>query len=579
MNDKTAEPGAWHRRLGVRYLAAILLALLPVSALSVWQGLERIRTDHESAGQMLRQSALAAASDELNAFVAAEQLLLTLAGDEDIRFGRKACQRRLEDTARGLLVFDNVARIAAGGEVLCASVLPPPGVDVTAFPWWKEALVRREFFVSGPHRSDALRKDVFIGVLPLTTPDGKFDGSLNVAIDITWLTLVHERQRKLPLSSVVALFDKSGSIVASNAPKIAPTVFAGGAALGRNDDDGTISATGPDDELWSLAIAPVLRHDYYVGFAMPDSALTRLSYVAVAVDLALPLLMIMLASLAIWLATDRLVVRWIDTLGRMTTAYGKGHYAIRPLALNGAPSEFRALGAALSDMAQAVEERDRHLKEALAQKDLLVKEVHHRVKNTLQIVVSLLNLQAARLRDPEAREALEQARARVNALALAHRATYELDLDGDVDLKPLLSEAIAHVQRSVDESHANLTVTVDVASCRVSGEAAIPLMLFVNEALTNAYKHGYPEPNAGGKISVSLRPAGNGRMALVVADAGGGLAGERPRVDVTVGVRLMKALAQQVSGDMTILSTEGGGTTVRLNFAVQPHARAHATLH
>ncbi|NOT39991.1 MAG: hypothetical protein HOP13_05820 [Alphaproteobacteria bacterium] len=512
----------------------------------------------------MRQSALAAASDELNAFVGAEQLLLALAKQYDVRAGGKGCQRRLEDSLRGFALFGNLVRVAADGTVLCAAVQPPSNVDVTKFTWWSQALVRREFFVSGPFRSEALRKNVFAGVLPLTDAGGEFDGTLNVAIDVQWLTSVHERQLRLPRGSVVALLDKAGAIVASNASKIAPIVFAGGAALPKGNG-GMISSTGPDGEPWSLSIAPVLRHEYYVGFAMPDSELTRLSYMSVAVDLLLPVLMILLASLAIWLATNRLVIQWTDTLGRMAVAYGKGHYAIRPQALNKAPREFQVLGATLEDMAAAVQARDRSLKEALAQKELLVKEVHHRVKNTLQIVMSLLNLQSNQLRDPDARGAIDQARARINSLALTYRAIYEVDLNGAVDLKPLLSEAIEQVQKHSDQAHANLTVSVDLARCKVSGDTAVPLMLFVNEAMTSAYSHRSPQRNAVGHISVSLQPAADGRMNLVIADDRNGL--DQPNADTATGDRLMQALAQQLSGEMTIRNGDAGGTVVGLNFA------------
>ncbi len=95
--------------------------------------------------------------------------------------------------------------------------------------------------------------------------------------------------------------------------------------------------------------------------------------------------------------------------------------------LDGAPTEFRLLGEGMSEMAAAIQERDRNLREAIAQKTMLVREVHHRVKNNLQIVMSLLSLQAGRVRDPAATEALRQARARINALALVHRILYEIE--------------------------------------------------------------------------------------------------------------------------------------------------------
>lgn len=526
--------------------------------------MQRIKLDSDNARQMLRQSALSAASDELNVFFSAEQLLRALIKDDDVRFGQKGCTRRLTEASVGRAMFANLARVAPDGKVLCAGIASPSTVNASAFPWWNEARVRREFFVSGPLRSEALGKNVFLGVLPLTREDGTFDGTLNVAISIEWLTFVHSRQTKTPAGSIVALFDKSGVIVASNSPSVATDVFAGVTASSSHPD-GMISVIGPNDELWSVSIAPMLRHDYYIGFAMKESDLSHLSYLSLSVDLLLPALMIILASLATWLATDRLVVRWIDVLSSTARAYGSGNFAPRAQAMLDAPREFRELDAVLSDMAQAIRERDKGLEEAVAQKDLLIKEIHHRVKNTLQIVMSLLNLQAKRLRDPNAREALEQARSRINALALAHRALYEFDLDGYVDLKPLLLEAIEHVRRSTER--ANLTVSVDFAPCRVSGDAAVPLMLFVNEAMSTAVKHSFAQC-ATGLISASLRPASDGRMALVIADDGEGF--DSAQSDIAHSARLMVALARQVSGEMTMLRKSHDGATgnvVALNFA------------
>ena len=91
-------------------------------------------------------------------------------------------------------------------------------------------------------------------------------------------------------------------------------------------------------------------------------------------------------------------------------------------------------------MAQSIEDRDRHLREVVAQKTVLIREVHHRVKNNLQIVISLLNLQIGRLRDPAVQIALKQARTRINALALVHRTLHEIEDQSLVQIDRLLTD-------------------------------------------------------------------------------------------------------------------------------------------
>jgi two-component sensor histidine kinase len=361
------------------------------------------------------------------------------------------------------------------------------------------------------------------------------------------------------------LFDKTGRVIVSNNLEVAKPVFAQGSRATRGPD-GLLTAADANGEAWSFAMAPLIRRDYYVGFAMLSGHLFRFTYVHVAVDLLLPVLMMVLASLAIWSVTDRVVVRSIELLQRTATAYGRGHYAIRPAALRRSPREFQVLGESLAHMAQAVQERDKRLRDALDQKALLIKEIHHRVKNSLQIVMSLLSLQASRLRDPGARDAVEQARTRVNALALVHRMIYELDRDGTVDLRSLLSEVVEQLHQGFGGDRRRLRVRLEVQPCRTSADLAIPLTLFAIEALTNVYKHGFDDGRTNGNITVSLAPTHTGRLKLTVQDDGKGIPLDTEPKELGTGARLMAALANQVGGEVSTRRYASGGTIVELEF-------------
>jgi two-component sensor histidine kinase len=557
-----AVPGIEGLRL--RFLLIVQAALLPVAVLSVWQGVDRLSLDQENIRENLRQSAYAAASDEMNVFVSAEQLLRALSSEAEVRLGGPGCQRRLAGAVAGLSFFSNLGRVSADGRVLCVAIPPVTSVDATKTSWWKDVVARREFTIAGPVFSRSAGRPVLVGVLPLTTPEGAFDGTLNVAIDIAWLDTV-QRHKRVAKSAVVALFDRTGDVIASNNAEVAKRVFADAPQAKRGPDD-LLSATGPNDEAWSFAMAPLIRRDYFVGFAMPSGHLFRFTYVHVAVDLLLPVLMIVLASLAIWLATDRLAVKWIIVLQRMASAYRRGHYAIRPRALLGAPREFRALGETLSSMAQGVQERDKRLRDALEQKGVLIREVHHRVKNNLQIVMSLLSLQSSRLKDRAARDAIEEARTRVNALALVHRMIYELDRDGMVDLKALLTEVVEQLHHGFGGERRGLKLRLSVPGYGADADMAIPLTLFTIEALTNAYKHGFPEDAKQGTISVSLEQAPSARLRLVIEDDGRGVELAAEPLEQNTGARLMAAFANQVGGQVSTRRREGGGTLVELEF-------------
>jgi two-component sensor histidine kinase len=215
-------------------------------------------------------------------------------------------------------------------------------------------------------------------------------------------------------------------------------------------------------------------------------------------------------------------------------------------------------------MADAVQERDRNLREAVEQKTMLIRETHHRVKNNLQIVMSLLSLQMGQLRDPAGREALRQAQIRVNALALVHRILYELEDQDAVDLKRLIADLAHQIQEGFGAERRDLRIELDLASRRVAGDTAVPITLFTVEALTNAFKHAFPTNARGGVIRISLLPIEDGQMRLTIEDSGSGV-GE-PQRQGGIGSRLIRAFAQQVNGMASVTPREGGGTIVTLIF-------------
>ena len=117
----------------------------------------------------------------------------------------------------------------------------------------------------------------------------------------------------------------------------------------------------------------------------------------------------------------------------------------------------------MSEMAENIQDRDRRLRDAVNLKSTLIKEIHHRVKNNLQIVMSLLSIQANQVKDPGARDALMQAQTRINALALVHRILNELEDQSTLDLKQLLEELSRQIAEGMgDTDHVKIEVDVPI---------------------------------------------------------------------------------------------------------------------
>jgi two-component sensor histidine kinase len=545
------------------------------------QGLDRVYRDIDDVRERLVQTARATAGDEQNMLASAEQILRALANQPEVRAADAGCTEALSSALQGLSFFVNITRVNAQGRMACSALPSDQPQDVRTTPWWTEGLRQTSFFVTRPMRDPVTGTNVVTGVLPVRDLAGRFDGLLTIGLDVQWLDFML-RVKQLPQGAVAAIFDGSGALLAANNQEAALRVFSDRVSLA--DPDRLFSTRTRDGGKWSYALAPLLGSTAFIGFAMRDADLFQSTYVHVATDLLLPVLMLGLAWAAIWIATDRLVIRWLAYLRRFTAAYAKGHYTVRPQ-LQDAPNEFRELGETLSSMAEAVQERDRSLRDVVAQKTMLIRETHHRVKNNLQIVMSLLSLQAGQLRDPAAQNALRQAQVRVNALALVHRILHELEDQDSVDLKRLITDLAAQIQEGFGAERRELRIELNLVSRRVSGDAAVPLTLFTVEALTNAFKHAFPPNARGGVIRVVLQPAGNGELRLAIEDSG---SGPTPKDEKPGGIggRLIRAFAQQVNGRVEITESEGGGTRVTLlfpdpgpkgNAAQNPHCDAGET--
>jgi two-component sensor histidine kinase len=526
------------------------------------QGMDRAAQDVADVRQQLVDSARAAATPAQNVLASADQVARTVSNLPAVRGMTPACSKILAAAQRDLKFFNNITRLDPSGRIVCAASQQTIGLVRRDPRGWSALANSNNFTVNGAAISWATHQPVILGMLPLHTADGTFQGAIGIVINMQWLDFVMHAST-LPPGSVVAVFDRTGTIIASNRPGVAQAMFHSGARIVA----GNVPLRKADDRgghTWIFATHPLLGDNVFVGFAMRQSALFGTTYVRVTADFLLPFLMIALSWLAIWIVTERQLTRWIIYLRRVSGAYRAGHYALKP-SLDGAPREFRVLGDALSEMASSIQDRDRSLRDAVAQKTVLIKEIHHRVKNNLQIVMSLLSLQAGRLVDSEARGALAQARSRINALALVHHILYEIEDQQAVDVKHLLDVLAQQTREGFGGDRHDVQINVNAISLRLTGEMAVPIALFVVEALTNAYKHAFPA-GRGGTVRILFARTGDGRLRLSVEDDGVGF--EESTGGSTIGARLIKTFGQQLGGDVSVHSSREYGTVTELIFPI-----------
>jgi two-component sensor histidine kinase len=549
------EPG-WTLRQRLQII--ITLALLPVILVSLFQGVARARLDIANVHDRLLQSAQTVAGGDENLLAAAEQVLRAVGSLSDVRGMNGNCDGMLSDTLIGVRYFSNLTRIDAQGRVVCSAMALAKGLSVGDYAVFRAAQKTSGMAVSNEMISRVTGQRVIGAMLALQKADGSFDGTVAITLDVHWIDYMM-RAAKLPKGAVVTVYDRSGKVIATNNADVGAAI-AKSALAGGGDPDTVSSAVDSRGDLWRYGNAPLIGNSIFVAFAMGESRLFGPTYLHVGLDFALPILMIGFAWFAIWLATDRQVTQWIAYLRRIAAAYRSGHYAIRP-DLADAPAEFKLLGDALSEMAEGIQDRDRRLRENVEMKTTLIKEIHHRVKNNLQIVMSLLSIQANQVKDPGAKDALVQAQTRINALALVHRILNELEDQSFLDIKQLLEE-LSH-QIAGGMSNERVRVEVDVPSRVVSGSIAVALALFTVEALTNIFKHAFPREREG-VIRVTMTDAGGGKLRLAIADDGIGF--PMDATGKSVGSRLIKTFGLQLGGVSSVHSEPGRGTVVDLVF-------------
>ena len=202
--------------------------------------------------------------------------------------------------------------------------------------------------------------------LPLHKPDGSFDGSVAITLDVHWFDYLL-RAHPLPKGAVAVIYDRNGAILATNDPKVAPAIAA--AALQGGPARRRLARRLRVPGMPGVSAMP--RCSATPSSSPSPSATSGCSARPIcmsAIDFLLPIAMILFAWIAIWFATDRQVTQWIAYLRRIAIAYRSGHYTIRP-DLADAPSEFKQLGEAMSEMAEGIQDRDRRLREAVDHED------------------------------------------------------------------------------------------------------------------------------------------------------------------------------------------------------------------
>jgi PAS domain S-box-containing protein len=209
-------------------------------------------------------------------------------------------------------------------------------------------------------------------------------------------------------------------------------------------------------------------------------------------------------------------------------------------------------------------ETEKRILASLREKEVLLREIHHRVKNNLQVICSLFNLQSESITDAKSLTVLRESRDRVRSMALIHERLYQSSDLARIDSEGYIRDLVTGLLRSSRICLSTISLSVDVGRVSLDLDTAIPCGLILNELVSNALKHAFPDER-GGRVRVSFHPDGVGKHVLTVSDDGVGLPEDvdlaNPR---TLGLQLVHTLVQQLGG--TIDCGGERGTSIRIVF-------------
>ncbi len=539
----------------LRLTAALAAALLPVLMLGAVQSAIAFNREGETLRQDLGFAAQRSAASARARMESADILLQTLAPGS-VGF---QCAQRLAQVIDRIPGYENLVRFDRMGRVACAAGDVPNNPQRSQLPWFRRLAAGEQLAVAGDMGVPYADTPSVLAAVRAERPDGTFDGAFGAVIALSSLEPTSTDPTGVP--SEVALADASGAYISFTDADAFTALPGDWQERARTDGSYVWYARDARGVQRVFSVAPLVSDAVFVVLSASSPGLLSWARLNPLTGVIFPLLTFALALVAVFVATDRVVLHWIAYLQRIANLYARGRLSVRPVQAERMPPEIRELAETLEDMADAIVGRDASLRDSLAQKDALMREIHHRVKNNLQVISSLLNMQQRALADPAARAAMSDTRQRITALALIYRALYQGPDLKRVDLRPFLEELTAQLIAGEMLHGAPVRTELKVDALVIDPDRLAPLALFEVEAITNAQKHAFA--SRGGVLTVTFEVHGE-EAALEISDDGE--ASDTALEASGVGRTLMTAFARQLRGKAEIVRNAKGGITARLLF-------------
>lgn len=309
-------------------------------------------------------------------------------------------------------------------------------------------------------------------------------------------------------------------------------------------------------EMRTYAITPVFETDVYALGSWRSVDIQKEVAERALLAMLFPAAMLAIALGVSYFAVHRLALRHVFYLARIMRAFEGGRRSVRASRLRDAPAELAALGQAFDRMADTIERDEAELAHAVEEKTTLLKEVYHRVKNNLQLVISIMNMQIRAAKTPGEKEIIARLQDRVMGLASIHQRLYQASDLTAVRCDELLTEVAENLVNSAAAAQGVIRLSIDAEPIVLGPDKAIPLALFATEIITNALKHG-ASPAEGGWLALALRRGSGRTLTLTIANSISAGLRDPDALDSSIGGQLVSAFTGQLNGEMSVDDAAG----------------------
>ncbi len=373
-------------------------------------------------------------------------------------------------------------------------------------------------------------------------------------------------------------FDRQGELLSSNldlaeAADLLPTATP---LKDLVDAEGTVfRGVSRDGRQMTYAVVPIMTGELYLMSAFRREVTDFAGGTGLSAYMP-TFLMWLIGLVAAALAAEFLVTRHVRTLNKAIVSFANGDRRLLAINLDNAPVELNELAAAYSSMTESITRSEADLEDSVHQKEVLLREVHHRVKNNLQLISSIMNIQLRSAQSVEAKSLLRNLQERIMSLATVHRGLYQTSGLADVRAIELIPDILRQITSISSGPEKPFLTETDIDDLRLVPDQAIPLSLLLAEALTNAMKHAGATRGRPGHLRVRLKRSGGSEAILLVTNSQPEPS-ERHRRGMPgstgIGTQLIMAFVQQLGGRIES-GEDGNEFHLRVTFPVAPLATA-----